>query len=101
MIISTTDIWLCQDCGMVSANGTDGWGLDDDGNELGEIHAARMVAHDAHSFLVVSGCADDCQYADDNAEHECRFDREFSSVECAGCGTTLAGYRFAGVEFAR
>lgn len=85
-------LWLCQDCGMVVANGTDGWGLDEAGRELGEVHAERMV----EGWFVLSGCSEDepCEF-----DHECRHDREFSSARCDGCGSTLAGHRFAAVEF--
>lgn len=104
MTRTTLDIWLCSDCGMLTANGTDGWGLDAAGVELGELHAARMRIWQAgiYTDLVVSGCDDPCDYAgNDDSEHDCRFDQEFSRVQCDGCGTPDAGYRFAAVEFLR
>lgn len=33
----TINIWLCTDCGMLTANGTDRWGPAADGTELGEL----------------------------------------------------------------
>lgn len=98
----TINVWLCTDCGMLTANGTDGWGPAADGTELGELHAARMRAWDAGADLVVSGCPDgeSCDFSD-RPDHTCRYDREFSSVRCDGCGTHDAGYRFAAVEFVR
>lgn len=98
----TLDIWLCTDCGMLTANGTDGWGLAADGTELGEMHAARMRAYAPDADQVVSGCpeGDECDF-EDRPGHECRYDRAFSRVQCDGCGTCDAGFRFAAVEFVR
>lgn len=45
-IILRDDLTVCSDCAMVLANGTDGWGPDDAGNELGELHASRMLPGD-------------------------------------------------------
>lgn len=45
-IILRDELTVCSDCAMVIANGTDGWGFDDNGNELGIIHARTMRAGD-------------------------------------------------------
>lgn len=92
----TINIWLCTDCGMVIENGTAGWGLDDNGQELGELHAARMLPGD----FVLGACSTDepCSFHPVDGS-ECAFDSEFSRAECDGCGTTDAGFRFFAVEF--
>jgi hypothetical protein len=81
------ECWFCTDCDFILANGTD------NDPEL-EAHALTMRAGD----FVLSGCpeGDPCDF-----DHECRYDRDFSSVQCDSCGTYLAGHRFAGVEFQR
>lgn len=89
--VSYSDAWVCSDCAMVLAKGADGWGLDDDGRELGEVHAAAMRAWDpSDDDMVLSGCDpdDDCAHTD-----SCRYALDFSSTRCDGCGSTLAGAR--------
>lgn len=98
----TLDIWLCSDCGVLTANGTSGWGTDDNGIELGELHLERMRAYSPDADMVVSGCpeGEHCDFLY-RPEHTCRYDRDFSSAQCDGCGTHDAGFRFAAVEFVR
>lgn len=82
-IILRDDLTVCSDCAMVLANGTDGWGLDDNGQELGEAHAARMLPGD----FVLSG-----------EEGE---EAWFAHTPCDACGDALAGDRLAAVEFGK
>ncbi len=93
------EAWFCADCGLIIAND------DDSGIEDPEGHRAAM-AHKYRTYwemtgtMVVTGCpeGDPCDFGDDEG-HECRYDLGFSAIECDGCGTTLAGHRFAGVVF--
>lgn len=94
------EAWLCVDCGLIVAND------DDSGIENAPGHRAAMAAESELNpgHRVVSGCeyeggAEWCESHEHRTER-CRFDREFSSVRCDGCGTYLAGYRFAAVIFA-
>lgn len=91
--IIDSECWFCIDCGMIIANG------DDSGIEDPAAHYAAMERHSSdRGHFVLSGCSegDPCDF-----DHECRYDRDFSSVQCDACGTYLAGHRFAGVEFGR
>lgn len=93
--ILNDDAWLCVDCGLIVAND------DDSGIEDPQAHRDAMAEYRAESgcgYLVVSGCptGEACEFHDD--EDDCRYDLDFSSVECDGCGTRLAGFRFAAVE---
>lgn len=92
MALKAFDAWLCTDCALIIAND------DDSGIADPAQHREDMREHLRYSdgYLVVSGCpeGDQCDFED----HECRYDREFSRVQCDGCGTTLAGYRFAAAE---
>jgi ribosomal protein S27E len=94
MAIEAYDAWLCVDCGLIIAND------DDSGIEDAAQHREDMRQHLASSdgFLVVSGCPEGEACEDHDSEDDCRYDRHFSSVQCDGCGTTLAGYRFAAAE---
>ena len=94
------EAWFCVDCGLIVANDA-GSGIEDEA-----AHRAKMAAFYARywegkGYLVVSGCpeGDPCDFEGDDG-HECRYDRSFSSVQCDGCGTRLAGHRFAGVVLA-
>lgn len=94
--IIDSEAWFCVDCGVQIANG------DLSGCEDAEAHLAAMDAESALNpgHRVVSGCpeGESCDFAEDEG-HECRYDRDFSSARCDGCGTYLAGHRFAGVIF--
>jgi hypothetical protein len=81
MIIATHEAWLCQDCGLIVAND------DDSGIEDAAQHREDMRLHGIRTGFpeIVLGNSD--------------ADLEFSRIPCDGCGTTLAGYRFAAVEF--
>jgi hypothetical protein len=88
---TAVEIVVCAECAMVLANGTDGWGLDEAGRELGEVHAAAMREAD-----VSIGCL---QSIPERAE-ECPDHGEWlSAVPCEMCGDQLFGSRLSAVEF--
>lgn len=125
--IADPDCWFCLDCGLILANDDDSGCEDGPAHRIRmATHAEhRGTAGD----FVISGCnageacdfapapcercgeepTDSCEaapaypdvpcvgYSPD--QHVCRYDRDFSSVQCDACGTYDAGHRFAGVEF--
>lgn len=77
-IILRDDLTVCTDCAMVIANGTDGWGLDDNGAELGELHAARMLPGD----FVLDGDETTClTFTCDACNDDVRQGRGYAAVE--------------------
>jgi hypothetical protein len=88
---TAVQIVVCADCALVLANGTDGWGLDESGRELGEVHAARMRDADA-SVGCLDGVAEGADACPDHGEW-------FSAAACALCGADRFGRRLWAVEF--
>jgi hypothetical protein len=84
-------IAVCADCALVLANGTDGWGLDDHGRELGEVHAARMRDTDASL-----GCLDGIAEGADRCPQQVEW---LSAARCQLCGEDRFGARSSAVEF--
>lgn len=81
-------IQICTDCAQVIANGTDGWGLDSEGRELGELHALNM----SDSDITLGASTDDCRQCGDSETYgECGSWFSWSRCEC--CGSTLGGDR--------
>ncbi|HEX3825687.1 MAG TPA: hypothetical protein VHV82_00315 [Sporichthyaceae bacterium] len=85
------EIVICADCASVLANGTDGWGLEAAGRELGEVHAARMRESEA-SVGCLDGIPEGAEQCPDHAEW-------LSAARCELCCDDRLGPRLSAVEF--
>jgi hypothetical protein len=78
MRVKQDDLWLCQDCTFVACNGESGEPV----SSFADIERTRQGLEKLGRHLVPDF---DSNTADGL--------REFSSVPCAACDTSLAGYR--------
>lgn len=76
MRVVLDNLWLCVDCTQAACNGSDGMDISPETLQSVKTGLARLP-HLAADFDSETG---------DGL-------REFSSVRCDGCHTTLAGYR--------
>lgn len=70
-----TEVWICTDCGALTANGELGQG--DRGAD--EAHASLMADHLGETIPLVLG--------------DSWWDQDFSWHSCDGCGSRLGGFR--------
>lgn len=78
------NLWLCQDCTMLTANGT----LGSEDEKADNDHAEAMVEHlePYREDMPADRNPAACVVLDSGSI-------EFASRGCDGCGTTLHGYR--------
>jgi hypothetical protein len=76
MRVLEDELYLCVDC-TIAANNDDYTGMDDEQEKATRAGLAKLGPHDVCNF---------------DSETEDGLE-QFSSVPCAACGSTLAGYR--------
>lgn len=94
----TRTLWICQCCVMSAVN------ADESGCDQLDEHPhgiAGDLTRDTFGGLPPAQHADDCARRSDE-ESDCSYDCEtigFSSMVCDGCGSRLAGSRYAMTQF--
>lgn len=91
-------IWVCQCCMLIHANG-ECCADDDHGGDGVEPWAAKPDDYSVTMGLLASEHHKDCDVYKEGGwpvNYECDCERiEFSSSSCEGCGSRLAGSRYA------